>query len=198
MAETKLGKLITDPKEMVRDADHVAHMPAIASEDLEPGTHVAVQKHGDDYQARYAPNGANAVGIVDPFLLTKVKKGQRFRLCLYPGTITGLSHHWTHPAIDRTDAEAAKKASTLWLIDFADKSDCPDFNTLLAAAVGEHEKNKGEDDEYTFSSNDGEYLHFGGRDAHGDIPPEFWDHVEIATGKKIPQNMRAKAFSCSC
>jgi hypothetical protein len=46
--------------------------------------------------------------------------------------------------------------------------------------------------------NDGEYLFFAGRDAHGEIPPEFWDHVEVVTGKKIGPEDRAQYFSCSC
>lgn len=41
-----------------------------------------------------------------------------------------------------------------------------------------------------------EYLHFNGRDAHGEIPDEFWTHLEIATGKKPPH--KPKYFSCSC
>jgi hypothetical protein len=35
-----------------------------------------------------------------------------------------------------------------------------------------------------------------GRDASGQIPPEFWDHLEIVTGVK--QNKRPNYFSCSC
>jgi hypothetical protein len=42
------------------------------------------------------------------------------------------------------------------------------------------------------------YLNFVGRDAHGEIPPEFWDHVEVVTEKKIPTNKRASYFSCGC
>ena len=49
---------------------------------------------------------------------------------------------------------------------------------------------------YETYTNDGEYLHFDGRDAHGVIPPEFWDHVENYTGKPCP--LRATYFSCSC
>ena len=35
-------------------------------------------------------------------------------------------------------------------------------------------------------------------DAHGDIPEEFWGHVENVLGRKIPARRRAKYFTCSC
>jgi hypothetical protein len=41
-----------------------------------------------------------------------------------------------------------------------------------------------------------EYMHFDGRDAHGEIPPEFWQHVEIVLGYK-PEHSPS-SFSCSC
>ena len=40
-----------------------------------------------------------------------------------------------------------------------------------------------------------DYFHFG-EDASGSIPPEFWYHVEIVTGKKFEDP--PIAFSCSC
>jgi hypothetical protein len=41
-----------------------------------------------------------------------------------------------------------------------------------------------------------EYLHFDGEDAHGEIPDEFWTHLEVVTGERPPY--RPKYFSCSC
>lgn len=52
-----------------------------------------------------------------------------------------------------------------------------------------------EDGEWGITIND-EYISVGGSDAHGSIPPEFWDHVEAVTGKK--QELRPAYFSCSC
>lgn len=87
------------------------------------------------------------------------------------------------------------------LVSFSASGDCPEYETLVAAATGHHEENAEDDAGYSGyfrSENDGEYLHFGGRDAHGAIPPEFWDLVQKATGKRIPDSDRATSFSCSC
>lgn len=93
--------------------------------------------------------------------------------------------------------------AVLSLLHFADGNDCPDYETLVAAAAGRHEENAipdsgGPYDSYFRSQNDGEYLFFGGRDAHGPIRPEFWDWVQKATGQHVPQTQRATDFSCSC
>ncbi len=170
-----------------RDAVHVAVVAVRAEQDLAPGEHVGKDGTVD-----------NPLGIVDPFLTHEVKRGQRFWLYLYPRTITGLSHKWTHPAFD-VEADAKKALeSERWLREFVRTADCPDYNTLINAAVGDHHKNDAGDGGYTMSRLEDEYLFFGGSDAHGPIPPEFWDHVENVTGRKIPREGRAKYFSCSC
>jgi hypothetical protein len=86
-----------------------------------------------------------------------------------------------------------------WLANFADAHDCPEYETLIAAATGNHKENYVENDYYSELADWGEkYLHFNGSDAHGPIPPEFWNYVELATGVKLDQADRAERFSCSC
>ena len=74
----KLGQLVTDPT-AGRDAVHVAVIPMLAVATLQPGQRLAN-------------------GIVDPFLAEPVRPGQWYYLCLYPGTVTGVRHAWSHPA----------------------------------------------------------------------------------------------------
>ena len=90
-----LGQLITDG-EMRRDAVHVAIAPVMATETLRPGQHVGLI--GDN---QHAGPSDEPVGVVDPFLQESVQKGERFLLWLYPNTVTGIRHIWTHPAFSR-------------------------------------------------------------------------------------------------
>lgn len=78
-----------------RDAIHIAVAPVVAGHDIDPGDRVGL-KNG---QAVYA---GTHVGIVDPFYRLTVKKGETFWLFLFPGTITGLRHIWSHPAFQTT------------------------------------------------------------------------------------------------
>lgn len=79
-----------------RDAIHIAVAPVEAFSDLHPGDHVAIEQDGKAHLR--CPSEGDKVGIVDPFLLAPVLKGERFWLFLYPGTVTSLRHVWTHPA----------------------------------------------------------------------------------------------------
>ena len=97
----------------------------------------------------------------------------------------------THPAFV---SAASKEASERWLRDFIKQAVCPDYDTVIAAAM---EKYVDEIDGYGLAYELGEdCLHFNGRAAYGVIPPEFWDHVEIVIGKKC--SCRPTSFSCSC
>lgn len=196
MSDIILGQLITGPAE--RDAIHIAVAPVVAGCKLSPGEEVGFLEDGT------AGAVEKPVGIVDPFLKSMVNKGEKFYLVLFQNTVTGMRHHWLHPAF--ADTHSAEKSITaedritseLWLRKFIAESNCPDYETVIAAATGQALENT--DPEYydVAYRNDGEYLHFNGRDAHGNIPPEFWNHIEIVTGVKIPREDRAESWSCSC
>jgi hypothetical protein len=99
----RLGQLVEDGDRR-RDAIHIAVAPVTATERLAPGQHVGLIEEGN--LELVGPCG-RPIGVVDPFLAGPVEPGQRFWLFLYPGTITGLRHVWTHPAF--TAAAAAVK-----------------------------------------------------------------------------------------
>lgn len=188
-AVATMGMILTDDVGG-RDAVHVAVISAEAGQKLAPGHHVG--KKSSDGDKLVVGVVDEPIGIVDPFLEEMVQKGQRFWLYLYPRTITSLRHNWTHPKFEDLPVASyappsQKLTSEQWLRAFVARSDCPSYEAVIAAAIGEGAR--------TWSD---EYLHFDGSDAHGDIPPEFWDHVEVVTGRKIPQDKRPAYFSCSC
>jgi hypothetical protein len=178
-----IGKLIDgrgDP-----DAIHVATMPATAAETLRPGQHVGFKEGG--YQVTSTPVAPYAlIGIVDPFLPKNVKEGQRFFVLLYPNTITGLRHVWSHPSIS-VDGVGVGTSSEKWLRDFARDVDA-DYNEMMHVASTHCEGAK---------SAWGDYLIEGGKWEGQDTPPEFWEHYEKVTGKK-QKDTTTGIFSCSC
>jgi hypothetical protein len=90
----RLGELIDDGDRR-RDAIHIAVAPVTAALALRPGQHVGLIESGD--RELVGPCDFN-IGIVDPFLAADVEAGQRFWLYLYPNTVTGMRHAWSHPA----------------------------------------------------------------------------------------------------
>ncbi len=101
----QLGRMIGNG-ELRRDAIHIAVAPVTASCRLAPGEHVGlIEKDNVELVGPCAEN----IGIVDPFLSADVEAGHRFWLLLYPDTITGLRHVWTHPAYSAVAAAVAGK-----------------------------------------------------------------------------------------
>jgi hypothetical protein len=92
MNEVKLGEIITGDAR--RDCVHVAVAPVVATVRMPPGCPVGLDEVGN----AEISETRHCVGIVDPYLTEDVLPGQRFWLCLYPGTVTSLRHQWTHPA----------------------------------------------------------------------------------------------------
>jgi hypothetical protein len=104
--DVKLGELISN-SERRRDAIHIAVAPVTADEMLRPGDHVGFSRRGS---TEFVSTSADRwIGIVDPFLRDNISRGQRFWLCLYPGSITGLRHAWTHPAFTAVSEQLRKE-----------------------------------------------------------------------------------------
>lgn len=179
-----LGTIIDD--KAGRDAIHLAVEPVVAGIQVYPGQGVGLNAEGKAFPITMGGVSKN-LGIVDPFLKAPVQPGERFWLVVYPRQITSLRHVWSHPDFGEPVTPHHKEeveTSEEWLKTFVSRSDCPDYDTLMAIALGE--------------ANDGEYIHVGGQDAHGEIPLEFWHHVEVVTGKKVSRDKQARHFSCSC
>lgn len=179
-----LGTIIGNGE--ARDAIHLAVEPVEAGVKLAVGAHV----HLRDGKA-YATSPGEGVGIVDPFLMDAVKKGERFWLVVYPRQITSLRHVWTHPAFPAAEVSTAPKysASEQWIRDFADRVSLH-YDVLMEGAAEWVRTNDGKWG--------GEYLCFGGLLEGVSVPDEFWDHYDAVTGKTTPETHRGSFFTCSC
>lgn len=110
MSDIKIGQIIVGVAQ--RDAIHMAVAPVVAGEPLEPGQHVGLV-NGKAVVLLRSP-----IGIVDPFLRVRVNAGETCWIFLYPGTIKGLRHEWSHPAFEDTKTED-KAESESWLRAYA-------------------------------------------------------------------------------
>ncbi len=181
-----IGTILTEDYE--RDAIHIAMFPVISTDILLGGDSVALESYNENGVVyRVSGSDPRRIGIVDPFLDSRVNPGQKFWVFLLPNTVTSLRHDWTHPAFNtKVSANALTKRdiSEAWLRQFLDNADCPGYDVVMKTI-------ENEDDSW-----DADYLHFSGYDAHGDIPSEFWTHVENVLGYS-PKN-KPSYFSCSC
>ncbi len=177
-----LGRIITS--EQNRDAVHIAVAPVIAACTLHPGDRVGLK------EGQASPKFPNHIGVVDPFLAFEVEKGQKFWLFLFPGSITGLRHDWTHPAFvgqiapKLTPEEEIKLISEKWLRDYADRMGCDYIEMMDAAATHKIGNNWGKN----------QYICEGGRYEGVSVPEEFWLHFKNVTGIEGEGSF----FSCSC
>lgn len=183
-ALTTLGTII-GPGEK-RDAIHLAVEPVVAGESLAPGDHIDVK----DGVATSTDVGAG-LGIVDPFLTKRVKKGERFWFVMYPRMVHSLRHVWTHPSFPDSDGvvappplvHTAKDQAERWLRDYAAAIGVG-FDKLVSSARDwiEHE-------EYLCQGGDLEGLY---------TSDEFWTHYATYTGDDVPKDKRENFFTCSC
>jgi hypothetical protein len=171
----KLGQVITT--EQQRDCVHIAVAPMEAAEPLLAGMHVEIVEG----RARQAVAGATSIGVVDPYLRTQVKAGQRFWLFMYPGSITSLRHEWGHPALPLASGE--KGASERWLRELCDEIEFS-YDRLIETVM-EDDYSTGDNDDASYQLNDVINGH------RGDL---FWKHLENVVGKVDSQ----RYFRCAC
>jgi hypothetical protein len=186
MADPQFGRLVPADFPDERDAIHIATAAVFATEDLNPGDHVGFTTKDNDKMGRseIAP-----LGIVDPFLPKPVKKGERFWVFLYPGTIQSLRHNWTHPSFDVRQQ----------LIRAIEETPAKKRMKAFAASLSGGEVTFEElIDRATQYVNGGEYWSEGDRFEGQGLYDEFWDDFEELTGLKVPEGDRYSFFSCSC
>jgi len=180
MSDIQLGELIEGNQE--RDAIHVAIVPMVAAEMLRPGQRVGLVGETE------AGVSGDVVGIVDPYLTDVVPKGSRFWLCLLPGTVTGMRHHWEHPAFNGhgiVSEAIQKEKSKQWLM-----AQCEPLGITFEEMT----------DPYFDAINSGyvkTYQNESGRDHWFEIEEDFWKHYETYMGIKVPEEDRG-GFTCSC
>lgn len=185
MADTqaKIGKLL-DADEG-RDAIHIAVAPVVADNSFAPGQHASLGPDGR------AMDVGDFIGIVDPFLKERVRKGQRFFLFLYPNTITSLRHLWTHPAFPAEDSKPLddlRAASVRWMRAWATEHMIYDY-------YGNRDKRSGEE-AYESAIAAGHNESVGPYESARDtMDAEWWHHWQNITGSK---KEKPEYFSCAC
>lgn len=179
----KLGKIVRgNPR---RDAIHVAVIAVEAGQLLPPGAHVGRMPDGAFGQQK------DCLGVVDPFLVEDVKKGQHFWLFLYPNTVTSLRHHWAHPGFpDLDDGQSMNPGEAeTWLKKLAHEVG-QDYESLIEA--GREVAVAGFASVYCGESFRGALYDDGKREA-------YWLAWSAVTGEPIPQAGRdGNTFSCRC
>lgn len=179
----ELGKLLNETAK--RDAIHIAVAPLVAGENLHPAQRIGLKAGRAVPMAGIASGSeSDPVGIVDPFLQGVVPKGSRFWVFLFPQTVTGMRHHWEHPAFLASDTSDPHE----WMKWFADEAG------LSYGRVMEITEDFIDRDE-VWTEQGGEQA----RNAFDKHEKEFWDNYEAITGKRIRKDAPWHSpFSCTC
>lgn len=182
--EPRVGKLIQGPA--CRDAIHVAIVPLVAGEILRRGYCVKLAQDSQEIVVYTGFDDEEALGVVDPFLdRTLVQIGERFWCFLIPGTVTGMRHHWSHPAFD----QEATSVHERWLKEFCNRCHFDYQEVIKEAMSGSRE---------ICIEADGVDIHSSGELVCGE-EELFWEHLEGLTGKTFDASMRDQTvWSCNC
>lgn len=190
---TILGTPLPASNAGARDAIHLAVIAVIAGMAMRSGAHVAVV----DGYAYEATTELPATGVLDPFIPMEedtyganIPKGACVWLCLFPQTITSLTHSWEHPAFPRATQEnlviTAKEVARSMITQMAASMGVT-FDFLMTAAAN--------------NVNTGDYTSMGSNESYSNVDwPEFWKYYQAYTGQPLPEDHERKwgFFSCAC
>lgn len=184
MSDVPIGKLVDETAQ--RDAIHIAIAPVIAAEKLSPGQHIGFVGDSTERVAYHeVHNKGKYIGIVDPFLTTLVFPDDRFLMFLYPNTVTGMRHHWSHPAFSEQPAIATSD-DLEWLDSIAHQ--CGKTRSALI------------DDAKCFAQCE-DYI-YDNSERYKDVSSadwcKFWAWLETNHGVKPPQYADSSPYTCSC
>jgi hypothetical protein len=181
MSDTNLME--APPHTGLRDAIHVAVISVTAWGSLNRGDRVKWHRKG--VSVRVCHSDEDAIGIVNPFL--NRAEGTVW-IMLYPNTVTGMKHHWSHPDFDQIeiDLELAERtiermAETLGMSSY---DDCSARDRLIQDAneYCRHQSGVWGSDYYMADPQDWE---------------NFWKAYSVVTGNPRPTENRVP-FRCAC
>lgn len=186
MSETILGQKPTAPG--VRDAIHVAVASVVCGDrSLTPGQRVGINDKGEA-----TSRIGERIGIVDPYLDYPVKKGELFYLCLFPQTVTGMKHHWSHPSFpEAPDPKAFHQME--------ERFNRKKFEPLAERHGMTYEGLMSVAEEYLITG-DEHCLNFDTPDVSSSEWEEFWKHFHAVAGKEFnpKEPWRLSPFRCAC
>lgn len=170
----------------VRDAIHVAVVSLLSGADLWPGQPVTWRVTGKS--VKLCTGSDVKIGIVNPFMKEAVGYNEKVWIMLYPNSVTGMTHHWSHPDFDEIDLDldfaksiVKKTAAALGLYD-CESQDTFDYLIELASNYCERPNGCWPHDDYELSSESWE---------------NFWKAYSVVTGNPRPTENRVP-FRCSC
>jgi len=187
------------PEGSGRDAIHLAVEPVICGETaLAPGQRakivngVAIRSVSLGYE--------DATGIVDPFLIEHVRKGEQFWFIVLPRTITSLRHVWSHPAFAEPYGNQLPPEVTVTPFDPPQSMAMARMKEWCNAIDERYDYIMGEAKKHVESK--GEHYAYGEHSSEKfdsvDMPDWFWPTYMEITKEEVPQDLRYSFFTCSC
>lgn len=172
MSDAKLGLGEIIQSEQFRDAIHVAVAPVVAACGLAQAEHIGLNTSGE---ATNDIAETKLIGIVDPFLSRRVRRGEKFWMFLYPNTVTGMRHEWQHPAFGNSPSQPkAISEAEITVRNFCNEYS-GEYDTLLGAWIN--------DREYCFGS---------------DLPYGDMERLERALTALTGKEHTEFGFRCAC